>query len=112
MWNDILTVIVTIFSLVFDVATICLIYILYKKNRAMTNRVNDHVRLLKMIRGEIKREELDPFCDALTEIEKKILFMYFCDNMKIEAIAVELNMSFDYVKKVKGIAVAKLKQEM
>lgn len=112
MWNDILTIVLTFLSMSVDIVFIFVIIHLYNKNRAMTNRVNDHVRLLKMIRGEIKREELEPFCDALTEIEKKILFMYFCDNMKIEAIAVELNMSFDYVKKVKGIAVAKLKQEM
>lgn len=110
-WNDILTILISVVSVGADVIMVLVIYHLYqnvKKKNEKIQQNSENVKLLKLIKGSVKQEDLLPHCKKLTDVEKQILILYFCQDMKLDAISIELNLSLDYVKKVKNIAIAKM----
>ncbi len=112
MWNDILTIIITCVSLLLDATLTVVIVCLYNRNRERIKNtkaeVNENIKVITLIKGEVKEEDLKPLLKNMSDMEKKILTMFYVQDMKLEAIAIELNLSVDYVKKVKSIAVSKL----
>ena len=111
LWNDILTVAIAVISVSADIVMMLAIRHLYLSVKRKNERIQqntENVKLLKLIKGEVSEKDILPHCDKLTEIEKKIVTMYFCNNMKLDVIAIELNLSLDYVKKIKNIAIAKM----
>lgn len=112
MWNDILTIVISVVSVTVDIIFVILLIHFYRANKRKINVNNEHIRLIKMTRGDITETELAPFCENLTDIERQIIMLYFVGNMKLESIAIELHLSLDYVKKVKAIAMSKMKKEI
>ena len=111
MWNDILTILISIVSVVADILMVSTIVVLYKNIKKRNEKIqqnSENVKLLKLIKGSVNEKDLLPYCTRLTDIERQIIVLYFCHDMKLDAIAIELNVSLDYVKKVKNIALAKM----
>ncbi len=72
-WNDILTILISVVSVGADVIMVLVIYHLYqnvKKKNEKIQQNSENIKLLKLIKGSVKQEDLLPHCKKLTDVKK------------------------------------------
>lgn len=75
-WNDILTILISVVSVGADIIMVLVIYHLYqnvKKKNEKIQQNSENVKLLKLIKGSMSKEDLLPHCKSYLAIKIIIL---------------------------------------